>query len=469
MASTIWRLTGIDTVGADLELSALRLWGVASAVDVGAVMTCSHVPVSGSVDNLLDDNPATTCRWSAADVRAAGFYIQWQLPSAVDVSFMKLGLVQSQMAPVALRLEWLTAGRFEVFTDYLGVVTAPAPGVVTLGNEGLGSSEQGYIVAAVGGTGGSQYDYTNTGGLTWAQDFGQTIGLGLFASKMTNPGDTGVLPSKTINQFSVYDTLLINCLNGSWNPDYADMDMEFLRTDGSVVAAVRSRYRGPYALRMSYGSSLAALAEAPYAGPYPAINGRLTFTATGMQWTPTPEAVNNNHSAWSFNAAFSEVVAVRFSQVWAFSSYGSSAAAFVTVKRSSGVTRVGYTGVLPYRPTRSQSVLVLPSEVSPLAQGLQATVSQGLAKLLDVECGGQARIYGTVARKGAPANVPLRRRVRLHRSVDGYLARETWSKADGTYEFREINPRYEYDVIAWDHELQEFSTMANNQLAEAVE
>ena len=86
----------------------------------------------------------------------------------------------------------------------------------------------------------------------------------------------------------------------------------------------------------------------------------------------------------------------------------------------------------------------------------------------DMEFGGAGRIYGTVSRKATPSNAPLSRRVRLHRSVDGYLARETWSKTDGSYEFRELNPRYEYDVIAWDHELQEFSTVANNQLAEVA-
>ena len=468
MASATWRLTGLDTVGADLELSSLRLWGDASAVDVDAVMTCSHAPAAGSVDNLLDGNPITTCRWSAADVRSAGFYIQWQMPSAVDVSALKLGLVQSQTAPVALRLEWLSAGRFEVLKDYLGVVTAQAPGVLTVGDEALGSPEQGYILAAVGGTGRPQYDYNNTGGATWAQNFGQTIGLGLFASKLTNPGDTGVLPSKTINQFSVYDKLLIDCLNGSWNPDYADMDMEFLRADGSVVAAVRSRYRGAYALRMSYGSSLAALIDASYAGSYPAINGVLTFTETGMQWTPTPEAVNNNHSAWSFSAAFSEVVAVRFSQVRAFSSYGSAAAAFVTVKRSAAGARVGYTGVLPYSPTRKQSASVLLSEVQSLSQGLQATSVQRVDKLLDVEFGGAGCIYGVVEWDNLPANVPLQRRVRLHRSRDSMLVREIWSRADGFYRFDEINERYEYDVIAWDHELQFRSVVANNLVPEVT-
>jgi hypothetical protein len=114
------------------------------------------------------------------------------------------------------------------------------------------------------------------------------------------------------------------------------------------------------------------------------------------------------------------------------------------------------------------SALTLPSEVQPLPQGLQGMGGSSVTKLLDTEFGGAGRIYGTVARKATPANTPLSRRVRLHRSVDGYLAREVWSKADGSYEFRELNPRYEYDVIAWDHELQEFSTVTNNQLAEVV-
>ena len=198
---------------------------------------------------------------------------------------------------------------------------------------GTGTPQQGYILSAVAGTGSPQYDSTNTSSPNWAADFGQTIGIGLFASRMANPGDTGVLPSKTINQFSVYDELRINCLNGSWNPDYADMDMEFLRADGSVVAAIRSRYRGPYALSMFYGGSLSSLTEASYAGSYPAINGTLKFTATGMQWVPAADAIDNNHSAWGFAAAFNEVTAVRFSQVRALSNYGDVASAFVTVKR----------------------------------------------------------------------------------------------------------------------------------------
>ncbi|MDH1472949.1 hypothetical protein N5F13_00440 [Comamonas thiooxydans] len=105
----------------------------------------------------------------------------------------------------------------------------------------------------------------------------------------------------------------------------------------------------------------------------------------------------------------------------------------------------------------------------PPPQGLAATpLIPAPGRLLDAEFGGFYRIHGTVARKGSPANVPLKRRVRLHRSRDGMLVRETWSKADGSYEFTEISGRYEYDVIAWDHELQDYSTIANNQLAEVA-
>lgn len=107
--------------------------------------------------------------------------------------------------------------------------------------------------------------------------------------------------------------------------------------------------------------------------------------------------------------------------------------------------------------------------VTPPPQGFGVTEKIIAApRVLDIEFDGRFRIYGTVARNETPANVPLVRRVRLHRSRDGMLVREVWSKADGCYEFTEISGRYEYDVIAWDHEFQDFSTVANNQLAEPM-
>ena len=87
---------------------------------------------------------------------------------------------------------------------------------------------------------------------------------------------------------------------------------------------------------------------------------------------------------------------------------------------------------------------------------------------LDIEFGGRGRIYGTVSIKVTPSNVPVARRVRLLRSRDSYLARETWSKPDGTYSFDGINEQYEYDVVVFDHELNYFSQVANNKKPEVA-
>lgn len=122
----------------------------------------------------------------------------------------------------------------------------------------------------------------------------------------------------------------------------------------------------------------------------------------------------------------------------------------------------------PYRHLLERSV-VIGAQVPLAHQGAMALTVSPLPRAKDMEFGGRGRIYGTVARKGNPVNTPLARRVRLHRSRDGLMVRETWSKADGTYSFSDIHEGYEYDVIAWDHEQQEYSAVANNQLAEVVE
>lgn len=99
----------------------------------------------------------------------------------------------------------------------------------------------------------------------------------------------------------------------------------------------------------------------------------------------------------------------------------------------------------------------------PLFSGVEfcAYVPENLKKM-DVEFGGRGSIHGTVKLYNQAGNTPLRRRVRLHRSRDGLLVRETWSDAQGNYRFDGLSARYEYDVIAWDHEGQFRSTIANN-------
>lgn len=65
--------------------------------------------------------------------------------------------------------------------------------------------------------------------------------------------------------------------------------------------------------------------------------------------------------------------------------------------------------------------------------------------------GGSGRIVGSVALKGTPSNLPVRRRVRLVREADGLCIAEQWSDAaTGAYAFTGIDRGATYTVIAYD-------------------
>lgn len=121
----------------------------------------------------------------------------------------------------------------------------------------------------------------------------------------------------------------------------------------------------------------------------------------------------------------------------------------------------------PQRMQTSEARLVIQGQ-APDPQGMGVSTEVKALPFNDLEFGGNGQIYGTVERQNTPANLPLRRRVRLHRSRDGLLVRETWSQADGRYAFTHISTAYEYDTIAWDHDMSYRSVMANNLKPEVM-
>lgn len=73
------------------------------------------------------------------------------------------------------------------------------------------------------------------------------------------------------------------------------------------------------------------------------------------------------------------------------------------------------------------------------------------------------RIDGTVKRKSDPSNIPLARRVRLYRDIDGMLIAETWSDATtGYYKFDYIEANWTYTVIAFDYEHNYRAVLGDN-------
>lgn len=91
-----------------------------------------------------------------------------------------------------------------------------------------------------------------------------------------------------------------------------------------------------------------------------------------------------------------------------------------------------------------------------------------LQKSGDYIHGGVGVITGTVEEKAIP-NLPLRRKVRLHRDVDGLMVRETWSHATtGAYTFTDINPAYTYHAIAFDYARNYRAVIADNLTPEVA-
>jgi hypothetical protein len=84
-------------------------------------------------------------------------------------------------------------------------------------------------------------------------------------------------------------------------------------------------------------------------------------------------------------------------------------------------------------------------------------------RLMDTYLGGRGRVFGTVMERASPSNVPLARRVRLHREVDGRLVGETVSDpVTGAYEFTNIDETQTYTVISYDYARNYRAVVADN-------
>ncbi|RDI10557.1 LamG-like jellyroll fold domain-containing protein [Comamonas sp. AG1104] len=465
-----FRLIGIDAQGGDLDLSELQFWAQGQRVDAGASISCSLPPVVGDISSLIDGNPATGCRWAASDVRAPGFWIQVDLAGErVDEVYVGGALLPWRMTVVRPHANqtytaWpaLVSGGawFRDSVNALAPILSATP-AGAWGLDGAGATQADLVGSRTGTrTGGVNSSTVITGGLSGSFD-PQTTGLVVIPALGLDAGDFSVVIDVQTNSTANLVIAEHGSNNQGWSLQTSSADQtQYGAVPGGVIVACGLGSGGGLSISTK---SIADNRPHRILFTYSAQKGRFLYIDGVLD-----SRDYGGYSRPTFNTSELHVGSRN-------GDYGLPAgtllSAFAIFNRALSAAEVAAISIDP-RVTRSQSMQRhRPLSVlgpSPVLQGLQATSAHRTRKLIDVECGGQGRIYGTVARKNTPANVPLRRRVRLHRSVDGYLARETWSKADGSYEFREISTRYEWDVIAWDHELQEYSTVANNQLAEVA-
>ena len=217
MASTLWRLQGVQTVGGgDLELGELRLWGQSAALDAESQLRSSHAPIVGTLESLRDDSDEATCRWAASDVVSPGFYIEWETATPVDAWCVRFSSPQVDRAIGAYNLcclvggAWLVAGNGWVpYTSGLSMARASSPTYPasigwsqpigpladTFGFLGSAVSADGHTVVVTGfGSSAAKVSRSRDGGLTWSQPTGPLADTGgFYGTAVSADGQTVVV------------------------------------------------------------------------------------------------------------------------------------------------------------------------------------------------------------------------------------------------------------------------------------
>lgn len=73
------------------------------------------------------------------------------------------------------------------------------------------------------------------------------------------------------------------------------------------------------------------------------------------------------------------------------------------------------------------------------------------SKVKDIYFDGAGEISGKVSEQALPSDIPVIRKVALYLKETGALIRQQWSNAAGEYSFTNIDERFTYYVVAFDH------------------
>ena len=470
MPATTWRLTGLTLPdGQDLRITGVQLWAGDTDVTAQATVSSSFAPSDGALSALGDGDAATVCVWAAQQVRLPGFYIEWTFAAAVEITRVFLGAsvyagVLTGGASVMNAMGAVAGG------VSLGAVSRQAKKALQHGAVGFwsltgsGSVQPdevagarnatrtgGAIVAAQLAVDGAQaFDVQTTGliripsvtgvdgaGFSVCLDFQYTVVDNLVIAEHGNDNMGWSIQSLSAAQFSSFGVPfgamgvpVGNAGDALWFTDVGVNDGKPHRLVMTIdnVGGVALYLDGRLATRR--GSTGAGVVKPTYNTSYIDIGSR-----NGTYGLPAGSRIANF-------ALFNRVL---------------NASEALLLSNS-----VGW----PIQ-TIPQAATLAVSQEHWLGQGESATQSPQVVAL-DMECGGQCSIYGTVELYAQTGNIPLPRRVRLHRSRDGLLVRETWSDAQGHYRFDGISERYTYDVIAWDHEGLQQSVVANDLTPEVM-
>ena len=445
-AARYWRISAIDAYsGGDLELSEVHLYGPSGRADAAASISSSLQPVSGDVSHLQDDDTATSCRFSAQDIRASGFSIEWDFAVETEVTGLRFGAADlsdtfvssatlERLLPTGVWETVISGGRW----PYPGArEITPVPSSAVLGtptvfsptdkSPGIMLSGSGTTWSATSGVQGTIRSVAKANSGKWYVEFSTSdedtiIGIasrghGLDKSLGSVYGGVG---------FSSYQVYISG--NNQEKPPFSAVGLT-----GMVLDLDSS----PRTVRFIRGASSTQTLQIPWAGD--------VYVAGGV-----PDYFWSNEA--TLNAGQS---------------------AFANAVPSGHIAGFGdlvgglELGQVPLRASGNKKCVVISGGASAPA----GPVLQPLASTRDMQDGGGYCIYGTTELDADPTDVPVRRRVQLYNQRDGRLVRETWSDAaTGAYRFDHIRggDGTRYFVVAFDHTGDKRAVIADNLVPEVM-
>lgn len=426
-----WRLSGLrGTFGGATHLSECQLFRSNVRVDSSATLTCDQTPLAGTISALADDDVNTLC------LLPEGASLTWDFGSPTEVDLVLLGGGDAYEAfPRWAELLGSTDG--VVWESTLpGLNCTPAwPGPRT---------KQSLTPAGVWTAASSHYAIdpdnarlasvtSSTGGSYVSSHLLNSSGVKQFEVKTTGnlQALVGVNTSTWLNGYIPGNLFGMSILLATGEKyvqglySYADPFQS-----GDVLGVVQDFNAGTIACYRN-GASLGVARSSVAAGSYGiaifenVAGVRTHELRTSDFWYPIAGADPWNDE-FSIRSGFGPA-SEPFPRAWVASPHG------------------GYSDLDPSARLDPQLDLRPNYLFDPKARG---------------------RIVGTVKRKDTPANVPLSRRVRLFRDSDGALIRETWSNAQGAYQFDYLEEWEAYTAISYDH-TRSFRAVAADNLTVA--
>jgi hypothetical protein len=440
-----WRVIAVDTWGGgDLELSELHLHDGSGRVDAPATISSTIAPASGALADLKDNDTGTVTAWPVASYRAPGFAIAWDFGSATTVAAVRPGGGSTRSKFIeSLTLQYSADNvTWNTLIRYYGLTF---PGAATLATLSLQQRER----------------------LTW-----DPAGLSPSNASLTNNN----LTAHTINVGQARGN--VGLQTGKW---YFEC---YLNNSGAQNGTMLGIASDQHSLVAFPGSDAHSYGYYAFDGKKYNQNVPVAYAATYTTGDTVGIALDLDAGTLIFlknnvdlGVAYSGIASASWFPIV---SQGSSAGTNGQVTINFGASSFTYTPPSGYQAFNKhlQPAFETPPNTRLIGQPTHIAVDGGgtlstsvldtLTPFRDIENGGPGIITGTVKIDSSP-DIPVRRKVRLHRDKDGICVAETWSNATtGAYAFSGLDITRKYHVVAFDHTGDRRAVIADNLTPEVA-